>query len=291
MTEKEFLKAYDITEYERPSMTADIVLFALDRAKSNIRSIGIDGLQVLLIRRGAHPYKGRWALPGGFCVKNETIGQTAKRELFEEAGIQDAFLELSGTYSSIGRDPRGWIISNAFTGMACKESCRLRADTDAWDAAWFTFKDYRTETGIREYASCIKRETIHKFSLVNEDGPWDECLDVEVMEEKTAYATYTETAFNEISSSLAFDHGQIICEAYVKARERLRKDVRLLFYLFPEQFTIGELQKGYETFLREPVLNFRRTVSPFVEETENMAPRAGYRPAKLFKRKQNTFLG
>ena len=76
LTEKEFLATYRPKDYDRPSVTADIAVFSMSR----------EGLRVLLVRRGGHPYLGYWALPGGFAQKGESVDETAARELEEETG-------------------------------------------------------------------------------------------------------------------------------------------------------------------------------------------------------------
>ena len=67
MTEKDFLKEYDITKYDRPSIATDIVLFTLDNSIKNAKKVNVGPLQILLIKRASNPFKGQWALPGG-CV-------------------------------------------------------------------------------------------------------------------------------------------------------------------------------------------------------------------------------
>lgn len=65
MTEQEYLAQYNINNFDRPSVTTDMILFTLDRTQKDIKKIDVNGLQVLLIRRNNHPDFGKWALPGG----------------------------------------------------------------------------------------------------------------------------------------------------------------------------------------------------------------------------------
>ena len=83
--EKEYLEQYDITKYDRPSIAADMAVFTVmgnqaDRDKENYRKLPEKKLKILLIKRGSHPYKNQWALPGGFCRKGEEVLDTAHRE-------------------------------------------------------------------------------------------------------------------------------------------------------------------------------------------------------------------
>ena len=82
-SEKEFLEKYDLTKFERPSVTADILVFTvLPKTKE---------LKLLLIQRGNHPYLNKWALPGGFATPTESLLDTARRELKEEAGVEGVY--------------------------------------------------------------------------------------------------------------------------------------------------------------------------------------------------------
>ena len=95
------------------------------------------GLQLLLIRRGGHPFLGCWALPGGFADEGETVEQTAARELEEETGLRGLDLKLVNVFSAPGRDPRGWTVSAAYA--VCVDAGRLNAvaGDDAAEARWF----------------------------------------------------------------------------------------------------------------------------------------------------------
>ena len=101
--EAEFLAHYDPGAWPRPSVTADVVFLA--GPKSDRR--------VLLIRRGGFPYRGWWALPGGFCEPGESPDRAAARELAEETGLSGTALTLVGVFGEAGRDPRGWTVTCA----------------------------------------------------------------------------------------------------------------------------------------------------------------------------------
>ncbi len=114
-------------EYPRPALTVDCVVFGFDGA----------GLQVLLIRRGIEPFLGAWALPGGFVLMEEDLEAAARRELEEETGLKDVFLEQLKTFGSPGRDPRGRVVSVAYYALVRPEQHPAKGDTDASEAAWF----------------------------------------------------------------------------------------------------------------------------------------------------------
>ena len=284
--EKEYLDNYDISQYARPSLASDIILLALQRDKpgSNIKNLNVHGLQILLIKRASHPFKDKWALPGGFCRPTESVYETAKRELMEETNVANAYLKIDDIHSDQNRDPRGWIISVSWLGMIDKYACSLRADSDAWEAAWFTIKDWHSHIS----KSCANyTEYTHVITIENENT--HEMLVSIITETVTLVNQKVEHSFKVHQSSLAFDHDKIIMESLIHLRDSIKEDIRPIFNLFPKQFTIGELQTAYEIIIGHPTNNFRRKISDYVIETNTYADIKGYRPAKLFTINQKKF--
>ena len=119
-------------EYPRPALSVDCVVFAVDG----------DALKVLLIRRGHEPFKGQWALPGGFVQMRETTEEAARRELVEETGLSSVFLEQLYTFSGVERDPRERVVSVAY--FALVRSSALQAGTDAAEASWLGVNEIDT---------------------------------------------------------------------------------------------------------------------------------------------------
>lgn len=112
-------------EYPRPVVTVDIIVFRNDMC------------EVLLIRRKNEPFKGKWALPGGFMDMNETLEEAAIRELEEETGLQGIELKQLHAFSAVDRDPRHRTISVAFYGRLTDNNQSVKAGSDAGEAAWF----------------------------------------------------------------------------------------------------------------------------------------------------------
>ena len=117
--------------YPRAALAVDCVVFGLDEA----------GLQVLLIQRDLEPFRGAWALPGGFVHVDEDLDQAARRELREETGLDTAFLEQLYTFGALGRDPRDRVVTVAYYALLKLSDHRVQAATDARDAAWFAVED------------------------------------------------------------------------------------------------------------------------------------------------------
>lgn len=112
--------------FESPRITVDAVIFTIYN----------DKLQTLLIRRKNPPFKNSWALPGGFLEKNELLIKAAGRELFEEAGVRNVYLEQLFTFGDPGRDPRGRVITVAYFALA-PAPLKISAGSDAKEAKWW----------------------------------------------------------------------------------------------------------------------------------------------------------
>lgn len=287
--EKAYLSKYNQKDFDCPSIATDIVVFTVGEAdRESIRHLPEKKLRVLLINRATYPYKGMWALPGGFCRKNEEVYDTARRELFEETGIKDAYLNLSQIYGEVNRDPRGWIISHAYLALIDGEECTLRADTDAWDAKWFdvcvteSFAEKKCEN------NSVYVTKVYDMQLRN----GEEILKAQIRENRV-FANYHEKITCEIveSDGFAFDHAKIILDAFRKLQNAAEHDDKIIFDLMPEKFTLTELQNVFEVVLGRELLkaNFRRKIADLVVETEDVKEGGGHRAAKQFVRNIEKF--
>ena len=116
-------------DYPRPSVTTDCVIFGYD-GKST---------RVLLIERGGEPYKGQWAFPGGFLEMDETALDCARRELEEETGLKEAYVQQLHTFSDINRDPRDRVVTIAYYMLV--KTGNVKGGDDAMRAKWFPVND------------------------------------------------------------------------------------------------------------------------------------------------------
>ncbi|MBD2175939.1 NUDIX hydrolase [Pseudanabaena sp. FACHB-1998] len=115
-------------EYPRPALTVDCIIFGLDAQLE---------LKVMLIQRDIPPFQGQWAIPGGFVRVDETLEQAALRELQEETGIHDVYLEQLYTFGDLERDPRDRIVTVAYYALINLVEQQIQASTDAREANWF----------------------------------------------------------------------------------------------------------------------------------------------------------
>lgn len=177
-----------------PAVTVDGVVFGLDDAD----------LKLLLIRRKAEPFKGQWALPGGFVESAESLEAAARRELAEETGLARLYLEQLYTFGEPDRDPRERVISVAYYALVKLAEHPVRAASDAAEVAWFPVAEL---------------------------------------------------------PKLAFDHERIVETALKRLKAKVRYEP-IGFELLPEKFTLGELQRLYETVLEQSLdkRNFRKKI-------------------------------
>jgi 8-oxo-dGTP diphosphatase len=124
------MSEYDVTQYERPSVTVDVVIFTILE----------DMLKVLLIKRKDWPFEGMWAIPGGFVKMDESLEQAAYRELAEDTGVPpgQVYLEQLYTFGDPHRDPRTRVITVAYFALTGADKLNPHAATDAADVGWFT---------------------------------------------------------------------------------------------------------------------------------------------------------
>ncbi len=206
-------------EYPRPALTVDCVIFGLDESHK---------LKVLLIQRAHGPFQGQWALPGGFVDMNEALETAALRELEEETGVKDVFIEQLFTFGAPGRDPRGRVVSVAYYALVNLEEHPVQAASDARRVKWFQ---------------------------------------------------------TDQLPALAFDHEHILQVAVARLQAKVRYQP-IGFELLPEQFTLFQLQKLYETILGVEELNKRnfrtRILKMGVLQEVGKQEGVAHRPAKLY---------
>lgn len=223
LTEKEFLEQYRPGGYQRPSVTVDTLIFAVDPEGKEEE----EGPELLLIRRGNHPCMGQWAIPGGFVNMDESLEEAAARELMEETGISGLCMEQLYTWGDVKRDPRTRIISVAYLAVAPKDELTPAAGDDAKEAVWFRVKKKKLsdlENGAT-YALTVENEEQHIFigyritEAYTRQG---------LMWKKEIHAELLPAILIEDSEELAFDHAYIL-NAALDRLEEMKKEYQVEF--------------------------------------------------------------
>lgn len=247
-----FIKWYKQQEqpdYEKPSLTVDIVMMCYNKEE--------DQIKLLLIQRKAHPYRYSWALPGGFVDPDESTGQSVLRETKEETGldISKVNIEQLHTFSTPGRDPRGWVVTVSYLAFIGEET--LVAGDDAEDVGWFSLHR------IGDKLALTKGET-------------EIILDMH-------------TGESSGKDTLAFDHDQIILKAFNRIVNKMDHEPQVLLVLGKE-FTITEARKVFARFLGIDYKtidhsNFKKAMLNYFEEVGERPVGIG-RPSKIYRLKE-----
>ena len=269
-TEEEFLKDYNIKDFDQLSMTSDVLVVSVsDQEQSNYRKTNKKMMSILLVKRDNYPFKDKWCLPGGFLnPKNETLEECARRVLKNETNITDLYLEQLYTFDSLTRDPRTRVVSTAYMALVDKKTIKEQINPNA---SWFDVLLIETKKDIVEISLTNGVENIN-FSIKKE------------LKEKTTDRYSFKTYDNKY---LAFDHDIVILSGI----ERLKNKINytdIVFNMMPKYFTLGELQQVYEVILNKKLLDpaFRRIIANKVEKTEHTTSGAGHRPSALFTYKE-----
>lgn len=269
-SEEEFLKDYNPDDFERLSMTVDILLFSVSNEETtNYRKTDKKKMSILLVKRDNYPFKDKWCLPGGFVSIDENLDDAPGRILKRETNIDDIYLEQLYTFGSVNRDPRMRVVSTSYIALVDKNRiCNNVNDK----ASWFDIVFYEEVNNIVNITLSNGSEMIN-FSIEK------------ILREKTTDRYSFKVRENKL---LAFDHPQVILSGI----ERLKNKVNytdIVFNMMPELFTLSELQQVYEVILGKKLLDpaFRRIIADKVEKTDKMKTGGGHRPSVLFKYKEH----
>lgn len=269
MSEKEFLENYDSSIFEKPSITADIVIFSVSSGeKENYRRLTEKKISVLLIKRNEHPFKDKWCLPGGFVGIKETIDEAAIRVLSTETNMKDIYLEQLYTFSDVDRDPRMRVISTAYVSLIDKN---IYDEELTNNSSWFDM----TFTENSEEMNFVLDNEIEQITFSIK----------KVLRDKTT-DRYDYKVIN--NDSLAFDHPIVIASGIQRIKSKLEY-TDIVFNMMPVEFTLGELQQVYEVILGKKLLDpaFRRIIADKVVKTDNYKTGGGHRPSALYSFNKN----
>lgn len=212
LTEKEFLAQYRPGDYERPSVTVDMLLFGVD-----VQDDGEDP-ELLLIRRKNHPCIGQWAIPGGFVEIGESLEEAAARELKEETGLTGVYMEQLYTWGEVKRDPRMRVISVSYLAAVPREELSPQAGDDAVEALWFKVgrkKLSDLENGAT-YALTVENEERQIFMSYRVTEAYERCG---LMWKKDVNVELLPAIDVKDGEKLAFDHASILNAAMGRLEE------------------------------------------------------------------------
>jgi len=293
--QQQFLKEYADSNYKKPSNTVDMVIFTAVNAEHehNSRNHLDKLLQILLIKRKGDPcvvdeqdpYKGKWALPGGFVNYEEDLDRTAIRELEEETNIAGVYMEQLYTCGKVYRDLRNRVISTSYMALVDSSKLDMKAGDDAEDARWFTVTTHLLEELKTTTKLGYIRKRTYELRLTNNEVEIKDRIFITKTVEGRVSKTEWDCAGNQVG--LAFDHAAIIYSAL----ERLKNKVEytdIAFALLPERFTLTELKKLYEVITGKTLYdaNFRDKMEKqkrMVIQTDEWSSGKQYRRARLFR--------
>ncbi len=269
-SEKEFLENYDVTKFDRLSMTSDILLVSVSNQDStNYRKTSKKMVSILLVKRNDFPFKDKWCLPGGFLnPKNETLDECAKNVLKRETNLSNIYLEQLYTFDDIKRDPRTRVVSTSYVALVDKNKLTNKLNKNA---SWFDI------TEIEEINNIVKVTLHNSQEIINFS-----------IRKRLIEKTTDQYSFSIIENNhIAFDHPKIILAGIERIRNKINY-TDIVFNMMPEYFTLGELQDVYEVILGKKLLTpaFRRIIANKVEKTDKMLTGKGHRPSALFKYKK-----
>lgn len=283
--EQEFLRNYDENAYKKLSVTNDIIIFTTaDKEEDNLRKVPKKGVQVVLIKRDDYPYKGKWALPGGFVDAAESLEEGAKRKLREKTGIDNVYTEQLYTFGEVDRDKRTRVISVGNMALAPKSSIKLEEADTQKNSQWFWIEKTLLHSQKQEHYI----ENKHLLSLSSNDKTIimnyevTEKIGRDILRRRESTCKLLESSTEE----LAFDHYKILDYAI----DRLRNKVEytpIAFHLLPRLFTVKELQNVYEAIMGREIQNFRRKMGDMIIETDEKIEGKPFRPAQVFKFNEN----
>lgn len=268
-SEEEFLKNYDSNQFEKLSMTTDILIVSVsDEEQSNYRKTSKKKMSILLVKRDEYPFKDMWCLPGGFLNPlTETLEECAKRVLYRETNVKDIYLEQLYTFDDLKRDPRVRVVSTSFIALIDKNKLNTNVNPNA---SWFDVS-YTEENNKVDIVLDNGAEVIHT-----------------VINRKLRDLTTDRYDFKIVKNDkLAFDHPIVILSGLERLKNKLEY-TDIVFNMMPEYFTLGELQQVYEVILGKKLLDpaFRRIIASKVEKTDKVKTGEGHRPSAMFRYKK-----
>lgn len=272
--DKKFLELYSDSEYEKPSVSVDAVIFRIvDKKQDNYRKLPQKKLQVFLTKRNYSPFKNFYATPGTFIDLKFELNETMKMCVKNKVGLENFYYEQLFTFGDKNRDPRTRVLSVSYMLLTNQEENLVNGD-------WFDINVKETKSNIDKTENGYILDKLLEINLTN--GETELHNTIHITNEKNQLEETKK--IEAIENQLAFDHIKLIYYATERLKNKLEY-TDIIFNLLPKQFTLTGLKQCYEEILHEYLLdaNFRRKISKMVIPTKEYSSGKGHRSSQLFE--------
>lgn len=276
--DKNFLELYSDSQYEKPSVTVDGVVFRIASVQnSNYRKLPEKKLQVYLLKRKYPPFKDNYGIIGTFIDLNHELNETMKLCVKNKVGLNNYYFEQLFTFGEKSRDPRSRILSVSYLFLT-------NAQEELENGEWFDLDLKETNSEFVQTTTGYVLTKKYDLILSNENETLTNKLKLKI--EKVNLEETRELTLEE--NSLAFDHLKIIYYALERLKNKLEY-TDIVFNLIDKEFTLTELKKCYELILDEHLLdaNFRRKIANMVEPINKFEQAKGHRTSQLYTHNPN----
>ena len=273
MDNKTFMELYSDSEYEKPSVTVDAVIFRLcDKISNNYRKLPEKKLQVYLTKRAYAPYQDVYSIVGTFIDLKLELSDSLKMCVLKKVNLQNYYYEQLFTFGNPERDPRNRVLSVSYMLLTNQESVIENGE-------WFDIDISSEVVNNEQTSNGYKITKKYNLTLSNENKTLNNeiCVDID----KNNLEQLKNVSI--INTALAFDHAKIIFYALERLKNKLEY-TDIIFNLLPKEFSLTELKNSYEVILGQKLLdaNFRRKTSKLVAPTSNYITGKGHRSSQLF---------
>ncbi|PKK95790.1 MAG: ADP-ribose pyrophosphatase [Tenericutes bacterium HGW-Tenericutes-4] len=276
--DKQFLTLYSDSEYEKPSVTVDAVIFRLiNKEVKNYRKLPEKKLQVFLTKRQYSPFKDHFSVIGTFINLNTELSNTMKLCVKNKANLEHFYFEQLFTFGDKARDPRTRVLSVSYLLLTSDQE-------ELTNGEWFDVTLVEQQNKTHELVNGYTQEKLFTIELSNQHHTLKN--EIKVVVEKSELEQKKEIIITK--TDLAFDHSKIIFYALDRLKNKLEY-TDIIFNLLPKHFTLTELKQSYEIILGEKLLdaNFRRKTAKMVSATSEYLTGKGHRSSQLFKHNPN----
>ena len=276
--DKKFLALYSDSEYEKPSVTVDAVIFRiLSQESENYRKLPEKKLQVFLNKRNFPPFKNKFSIIGTFIDLKYELTESMKLCVKNKVDLNNYYYEQLFTFGEKSRDPRTRVLSVSYMLLTNSEENLINGE-------WFDIDVKEIDSNIESLENGYKINKTYSILLTNEHHKIENIIEISNTKQNLEEIKKIDIA----QTGLAFDHIKIIFQALERLKNKLEY-TDIIFNLLPKEFTLTELKQCYEIILNEKLLdaNFRRKTSKMVCSTNKLASAKGHRTSQLFTHNPN----